>query len=131
MKFCPFCGAAFIGGAVSFCSECGKSVAPSMRTRPDKQARQAPKTQSKKRPVRRSPPPVRPKPEKRCSPEAERKPRRNPMDENYDGYYDDVPTGDNGQATERFEPELVKRIALVAGGAIIVVILCVVVMSLL
>jgi len=26
MKYCPYCGAALMGGAVSFCSECGKKL---------------------------------------------------------------------------------------------------------
>lgn len=26
MKYCPYCGAALLGSAVSFCSECGKSI---------------------------------------------------------------------------------------------------------
>jgi len=26
MKYCPFCGAALLGSAVSFCSECGKPI---------------------------------------------------------------------------------------------------------
>lgn len=26
MKFCPYCGAVLIDGAVSFCSECGKPL---------------------------------------------------------------------------------------------------------
>jgi hypothetical protein len=62
----------------------------------------------------------------------EQKPRQDPMDVGYDGYYDDVPTNDNGQtATERFEPELIKRIALVAGGFLGIVVLSVLIMYLL
>lgn len=26
MKYCPYCGAALLGSAVSFCAECGKSI---------------------------------------------------------------------------------------------------------
>ena len=26
MKYCPYCGADLLGGTVSFCSECGKSI---------------------------------------------------------------------------------------------------------
>ena len=28
MKYCPFCGADLIEGAVSFCAECGKELPP-------------------------------------------------------------------------------------------------------
>ena len=26
MKFCPYCGASLVGGAASFCAECGKQI---------------------------------------------------------------------------------------------------------
>ena len=28
MKFCPYCGASLVGGAVSFCGECGRQLPP-------------------------------------------------------------------------------------------------------
>ena len=131
MKYCPYCGADLAGTGVSFCSECGKSIAPPVRSEPGQKTRRVPQTQNKKRPVKKNLPSTRPKQEKRNGHEENRKPRRNPMDEGYDGYYDDVPTSDNGQTTERFEPELVKRIALVAGGFVAVIVLSVLVMYLL
>lgn len=126
MKYCPFCGEAFTGDGTSFCSECGKAAV--MPARPQR----APQTQNKKRQAKNGPPPVRPGPGKRNGQEISRRRRRNPMDEGYDGYYDDVPTSDSGrQPGERFEPELAKRIILVAGGFLAVVILSVVIMVLL
>jgi hypothetical protein len=53
------------------------------------------------------------------------------MDEGYDGYYDDVSTGDNGKSMERHEPELTKRIVMVACGFIAIIVLSVLVMYLL
>ena len=53
------------------------------------------------------------------------------MDTNYDGYYDDVPTEDSGQGSDELDPELIKRVALIAVGAIAFVILSVIVMSIL
>lgn len=32
MKYCPFCGATLMGGAVSFCSECGKPIPTASQT---------------------------------------------------------------------------------------------------
>jgi hypothetical protein len=82
--------------------------------------------------MRSKPPPVKWKKKKRCRREAEYSPPPDPADKNYDGYYDDVPVGDDGRQTlERFEPELIKRIALIAGGAVVIVILCILVMYLL
>ena len=39
MKYCPYCGAELIPGALSFCSECGKALpVPAERTMPQDQA---------------------------------------------------------------------------------------------
>lgn len=36
MKYCPFCGAALPGGAVSFCPECGKPIPAAPQTQAEK-----------------------------------------------------------------------------------------------
>lgn len=175
MKYCPYCGADLPGSAVSFCSECGKSVNhpaegsnsqpdDSMRnpvskpagspqhpsqsganakkgfgqpSRPPEPAQKSVRTdhriQSKKPPagkqVIKPASAVRPRPDKTRRPSPERATTtRNPMDENYDGYYDNVPTADNGQTKEPLDPELIKRIALIAGGAVVMVILSIIIM---
>ena len=53
------------------------------------------------------------------------------MDVNYDGYYDDVQPIDAGQLGERMDPELIKRIILLVVGALGVIILATVLMSVL
>ena len=53
------------------------------------------------------------------------------MDENYDGYYNDVTPVDAGQRGDRIDPELVKRIAILIAGALGVIVLAVVLMTLL
>jgi hypothetical protein len=58
-------------------------------------------------------------------------PVKKTMDENYDGYYEDRPTDDNAQNKESFDPELIKRIALIAGGAVLLMILSIIIMNLL
>jgi hypothetical protein len=53
------------------------------------------------------------------------------MDENYDGYYNDKPTDDNAQNKDGFDPELIKRIVLISGGALCIVIVAIILLLLL
>lgn len=116
MKFCPNCGASLPGSTVSFCPECGKRL-PHGKVQPNARA------QKKRPPAKR-----RPDPPKRNPPQ---RPRKNPMDENYDGYYNDVTPVDAGQRGDRIDPELVKRIIILVAGALGVIVLAVVLMTLL
>lgn len=101
MKFCPYCGASLIGGAVSFCTECGRPLPGSGQPEPKKRVVRPPASRKKKiTPT----PPVPPEPD--------------PMDGHYDGYYDDVPPIDADRVGERIDPALIKRIALVVLGAV-------------
>ena len=124
MKFCPYCGASLLGGATSFCPECGRQI-------PQQEPDQAPRPQPgrKRRPTEI--PPSRRK--KRPRQEPQRPPRRkkNPMDINYDGYYDDVKPIDAGQQGERMDSEMLKKTALMLVGALGVILLAVVFMTLL
>lgn len=69
MKFCPYCGASLVGGAVSFCTECGKAL-PETGAEPVKPPVCTP-VKKQKKPVQAVQAP----------------PKPNPMDEHYDGYY--------------------------------------------
>ena len=124
MEFCPYCGASLLGGAASFCPECGRQI-------PQQEPDQAPRPQPgrKRRPTEI--PPSRRK--KRPRQEPQRPPRRkkNPMDINYDGYYDDVKPIDAGQQGERMDSEMLKKTALMLVGALGVILLVVVFMTLL
>ena len=145
MKYCPYCGAALVGGAVSFCAECGRAL-PS----PKKTAEPVREAPPRPAPVRRPPPPVKkpgrpaPSPGKPASPsrrppsartggpyEPTRRPKPDPRDEGYDGYYNDVKPIDNGHIRDRSDPALTKRIIMVAAGAFLIVILAVILMQLL
>lgn len=103
MKFCPYCGASLVGGAVSFCTECGRAL-------PEQDA------ETVKRPVR---PPAK----RRRKPVMSAPVKPNPMDEHYDGYYDDVQPIDADRVGERMDPALAKRIALVVLGAAAMIVL--------
>ena len=97
MKFCPYCGASLPGGAASFCTECGKPLQAKRTSGTQGRKKRQPQRQPRRRPV-------------------------DPMDVNYDGYYNDIQPIDAGVRGEGMDPELVKRIGLVilcAVGAII------------
>ena len=111
MKFCPYCGVSLLGSAASFCPECGKHM-PTGKTASSTQRR-------KKR-----------SPQQRAN-QAPRHRPVNPMDVNYDGYYNDIQPVDAGTRSEGMDPELVKRIGLVILGAVGVIILAVILMMLL
>ena len=53
------------------------------------------------------------------------------MDINYDGYYDDVEPIDAGQHGERMDPEMLKKTALMLVGALGVILLAIVFMTVL
>lgn len=82
MKYCPYCGASLVGGAASFCAECGKKI-PVRAEVPQSEPKTTGKTRIRERPTapqrRRKPSPGPPNPAKR---------KKNPMDVNYDGYCD-------------------------------------------
>ena len=112
MKFCPYCGASLPGSAASFCPECGKSLPAGRPVGVRRQKKRPPQEKSSKAPQRRSRP-------------------IDPMDVNYDGYYDDIQPVDAGVRGEGMDPELVKRIILVILGAVGAIILAVILMMLL
>lgn len=120
MKFCPYCGASLVGGAASFCAECGKQIpvhgAKSTSMPPLRKHRSigAEKRQGS-RPTSKHPP----------------KRKKNPMDINYDGYYNDVKPIDAGQQRDRLDPELIKKVILLVAGALGVILLAIAFMALL
>ena len=151
MKFCPYCGATLVGGAVSFCAECGKGL-PSTASPPepvrDASTRQPtperkPSSPPVKKPAASGRKPGRPAPFPRKPSqhrpslsrpgnvsEPQRKPKPDPND-GYDGYYNDVKPIDNGHIRDRTDPALIKRIVILSACAFVVVIFAVVLMYLL
>lgn len=152
MKRCPHCGAAIKASAAAFCPKCrkplkkpgtnsGKSfqnAKPAGNPHPPQTLQQKTippqrrQTQTRK-PKKKKEPwlPAFLMPGKKQPPVSEHVPSKKPMDENYDGYYEDRPTDDNAQNKESFDSELLKRIAFIAGGAVILVILSIILMNLL
>ena len=140
MKFCPYCGAAIIGGAVPFCAECGKPLPNNAKTQPSAQkpvpSTAKPRAQEHRKSVKPTQtPPKRSKPryDPRKTPQKKpnTRPKPDPRDDGYDGYYSDIEPIDRGHTKDRMDSELVKRIIILSTGAFFFVILAVVLMSLL
>ena len=122
MKYCPYCGAELIPGALSFCSECGKALpVPAERTMPQDQA--PPSRQRKEKPPKERKPqaPHKSKPD----------PEREQPNMDYDGYYDDVKPVDAGEQEEGVDPEMVKKGASLLAGVFAVILASVALMMLL
>ena len=99
MKYCPYCGAELIPGALSFCSECGKAL----RQRKEK----PPKERKPKAPHKSKPAP---------------EPDQPNLD--YDGYYDDVPPVDLGRPRETANSQLVLRVCGLLAVVVLVIAGC-------
>lgn len=122
MKYCPYCGASLLGSAVSYCAECGKAL-------PQKKAGQQRRV-SDKAPSRHTHRPSnnrlvnRPRPKSGASVNKR-------LDDHYDGYYDDVPPVDAGWEKDRVDTGLVKRVILLVLGALSMISLAILMMTLL
>lgn len=138
MKYCPYCGATLLGGAASFCAECGKEIPsnpqtdipptktdtgatlPGLddnweKTAPQASNREQAKKQKKKKPDKRK------KKGTLAHKPAGSETDIPTQDDGYDGYYDDVRPVDNTHEGEGLDPELIKRICMVAGGAVLII----------
>lgn len=89
----------------------------------------ASRNERKKKPRRQKKVPKKEKHHKNQPSEYDTEP--DPQDDGYDGYYNDVRPLDNGHEKEHMDPELVKKIIMVAGGTVLIIILSIVVMLLL
>lgn len=99
MKYCPYCGAELLPGALSFCPECGEAL-PTPKTDDQEPAAS---TQEKRR--KRSQ-------KSQTAPE---------IDSNYDGYYDDVEPIDADREREGMDTRLMGKVALVCLGVALVI----------
>lgn len=132
MKFCPYCGADLLKENAAFCAECGKKLsvaeeAPSLAHEADSQHDAKPSKQkmSKKDFQKRK----KPKQEKKKAqepplPEIEGE----PVEDGYDGYYDDILPPDLDREKEGLDEELIKKIVTLTVAVILIIGLCVVMM---
>ena len=124
MKYCPYCGAGFSDGTVSFCSECGKKL-PEEKTVPPEAKEQSKKvTKKQKR-----------KEEKKEKHKKDTKKKKaakeipevmgEAVDDGYDGYYNDVLPPDTDRVKDGLDNELVKKIVALCIGVTVVILMCV------
>lgn len=126
MKYCPYCGAAMISGAISFCGECGKKLEfPKAETSIIQT--EASKVQAEEIKER---PPI-------TEPDEETMEHMESIDESelsereYDGYYDDIKVLDADKVREGLDKTLIKRVIAVLAIVIVIIIMCVLTMYML
>ena len=106
MKRCPHCGADLVDGTISFCPKCRKKLT-NEKSAKGKYARNRNKKSAKKKEPK--------------IPEV----MGEPVDDGYDGYYNDVLPPDKDRISEGLDKELVKNIVVLGIGFTVIVGLCV------
>ncbi len=121
MKYCPYCGADLLGGTVSFCSECGKSIKG--RKTKAKSEKKPPSERKKKTKTKGS---------KNEIPEEKNLEEGTPeiVDDGYDGYYDDVLPVDENVERQGLDKQTVKNLIIIIVGVIVAISICVAAMYL-
>ena len=124
MKYCPYCGAGFSDGTVSFCSECGKKL-PEEKTVPPEAKEQSKKLAKKQKRKKE-------KKEKHKKDAKKKKPEKEipeimgeAVDDGYDGYYNDVLPPDTDRVKDGLDKELVKKIVALCIGVTVIILMCV------
>ena len=124
MKYCPYCGAGFSDGTVSFCTECGKKL-PEEKTVPPEAKEQSNKVAKKQKRKKE-------KKEKHKKDAKKKKPEKEipevmgeAVDDGYDGYYNDVLPPDTDRVKDGLDKELVKKIVALCIGVTVVILMCV------
>ena len=124
MKYCPYCGAGFSDGTVSFCSECGKKL-PEEKTVPPEAKEQSKKVAKKQKRKKE-------KKEKHKKDAKKKKQEKEipeimgeAVDDGYDGYYNDVLPPDTDRVKDGLDKELVKKIVALCIGVTVIILMCV------
>ena len=124
MKYCPYCGAGFSDGTVSFCSECGKKL-PEEKTVPPEAKEQSKKVAKKQKRKKE-------KNEKHKKDAKKKKAAKEipevmgeAVDDGYDGYYNDVLPPDTDRVKDGLDKELVKKIVALCIGVTVIILMCV------
>ena len=111
MKKCPHCGAVLTDGATSFCPVCGKATENHENKKTEKKKVKKKKNKSKNKKQKQS----------ENIPEV----MGEPVDDGYDGYYNDVLPPDQDRISEGLDKELIKNIVTLGIGFTVIVGLCV------
>ncbi len=122
MKYCPYCGAELFGSEIFFCTECGKQLSQSdAAPQENKQKKKfrfgmsAKKKKERKKPVE--------------EPDTTPEEPEETVNDDYDGYYDDIMPIEETAERQVIDKEIIKKIALIVTGVIGVIILCVVMLN--
>ena len=125
MKYCPYCGAGFSEGTVSFCSDCGKKL-------PEPKEAEATGKESPKKVTTKKSKPMKEKKEKRKKESKKKKEKKDipeivgeAVDDGYDGYYNDVLPPDTDRVKDGLDKELIKKIIALCIGVTVIILMCV------
>jgi len=122
MKYCPYCGADLVDGAVSFCAECGKPL------KTEKDMKNPVKKDDNKKTKRLKQKKLK---ENSLNENVPSTQEENDPNEDYDGYYDDVTPKDSVMLHQGLDKTMVKKLVILIGCVIIAIALCVVALVLL
>lgn len=115
MKYCPYCGVSIPDDTTSYCPECGTKFPT-----------------SEDAPIGIPAPEENPKKNRRRKRLFERKKRKAkeplPVDDGYDGYYDDVLPPDINRVSEGLNRKMILQIITLALTVLVVAVLCIVMM---
>lgn len=141
MKYCPYCGAVLVDGAVSFCAECGKALPVSEKkeciSEKSNQSEQQGKSKTQQETHHEKKSRRRQKRKLLEPPKSSKQQSESPAvmssisEDDYDGYYNDILPVDEGRFSEGIDRELVKKIVLIIGMVLLIVGACVMMMYLL
>lgn len=121
MKFCPYCGTEIPDNAATFCMECGKAV-------PEKSQQPASK---KKKSFKRERKSKKEKISRKQQPSQNSNDQEIPVDDGYDGYYDDVLPEDSNTEIQTMDKQLLKKVIALGVGAVMIISACVAIMYML
>ena len=107
MKYCPYCGTEIVDDYSLFCVECGKEL-PNQKSDEQEEIISDENHDSY---------------EETEAPISDEQLRAE-YEEGYDGYYEDLLPIDDGQVYIGIDKDLIKKIALLAGGVLLVMMLC-------
>lgn len=126
MKYCTNCGAAVEDSTASFCAECGKPLSSESE---DSVKNPAENKKAKHKEMKKK------KPKKEKAKKQKKTKKKDevleeivgePVNDGYDGYYDDVIPPDTDRVKEGLDKELIKKIVALSAGVIFIISMCVV-----
>ena len=124
MKYCPYCGAGFSDGTVSFCTECGKKL-PEEKTVPPEAKEQSNKVAKKQKRKKEKKEKHKKDTKKKKAVKEIPEVMGEAVDHGYDGYYNDVLPPDTDRVKDGLDKELIKKIVAICVGVTVIILICV------